>query len=110
MRKQELKCPFCENLLARPAGIDTGTLDITGGICQCSAVYLFDQTGHNLGQMLMDALAFACKEDYDKALSLTSEEYITEVLDYNPQTNTASLNQNVKAKSPKLFFLKLKGQ
>ncbi len=108
MRKKPLQCPFCDNLLAIPLDIDSGTLDITGGICKCSAVYVFDQSGHNLGQAFMDALVFACKEDYDKALSLPPEEYGTEILDYDPSSNTSCISQDETRKSPKLFFLKLK--
>ncbi len=108
MRKKPLQCPFCDNLLARPLDIDYGTLEITGGICKCNAVYVFDQSGHNLGQAFMDALVFACKEDYDQALSLPPEKYGTEILDYDPGSNTFCISQNKTKRSPKLFFLKLK--
>lgn len=108
MRRRALQCPFCDNLLARPIDIRSGTTDITGGICSCSAVYVFDRTGHNLGQTFMDALAFACKEDYDKALSLLPEEYETETLDYDQHSNTASIREDRSRRSGKLFFLRLK--
>ncbi len=109
MRKKPLQCPFCENLLARPIDITLGALEITGGICKCSTVYALDRTGHNLGQTFMDALNFACNEDYDRALSLSPEEYETETLDYDPNSNMATPSQNRSAtKIPKIFFLRLK--
>ena len=108
MRKKPLQCPFCDNKLAKPVNLDSATLDITCGICQCGAVYVLDGSGHNLGQTFMDALAFACKEDYDKALSLPPEEYETETLMYDLHLNTASICENAIVKSPKLLFLRLK--
>jgi hypothetical protein len=110
MPKRPLQCPFCENPLSAPVDISLETLEITGGICKCNAVYVYDRTGHNLGEALMDALYFVCKEDYDEALSLTPEDYDTVTLDYNPSANTAypTPDRSTK-KSPRLFFLKLKG-
>lgn len=109
MPKRPLQCPFCEKPLAGPVNISTDTLDISGGICACGAVFVYDQTGHNLGATLMDALYFVCKEDYDRALSLMPEEYETVTLDYNPISNTAypTPDRSTK-KSPRLLFLKLK--
>jgi hypothetical protein len=108
MRRKELQCPFCDNFLARPVDITSGTMDITGGICPCGAVYVFDRTGHNLGAAFMDALIFACKEDYDKALSLFPEEYETVEFGYNYHSNTVSMRESRTERSGKLLFLKLK--
>jgi hypothetical protein len=86
MPKRPLQCPFCENPLAGPVSISTDTLEISGGICTCGAVFIYDRTGHNLGATLMDAL-----------------------FDYNPTSNTAypTPDRSTK-KSPRLLFLKLK--
>jgi hypothetical protein len=109
MRRKTLQCPFCSNPLAAPLDITADTLELTGGICTCGAVYALDRTGHNLGAIFMDALVFACKEDYDKALSLNQDEYDTETLDYDPFSNTASRSEGRSTKKiPKLFFVKLK--
>jgi hypothetical protein len=86
-----------------------GSLEISGGICTCGAVFVLDRTGHNLGAAFMDALVFACKEDYDKALSLMPEEYDTETLNYNPHSNTATVSEpRSTRKIPKLLFVRLK--
>ena len=109
MRRRPLQCPFCENPLARPIDITLGSLELTGGMCTCTAVYVLDRTGRNLGATFMDALNFACKEDYDKALSLMPEEYDTETLDYDPFSNSACISEaRSTRKTPKLFFVRLK--
>jgi len=108
MRRKPLQCPLCDAPLNRPVDIELGSLELTGGICKCGAVYVLDCTGHNLGQVFMDALYFACKEDYDKALSLLPEEYETITLDYDHHSNTASITEDRPTrKFPKLFFLRL---
>lgn len=107
MRIRPLRCPFCNNLLARPVDISYGTIDIIGGICQCSAVYVLDRTGHNLGAAFMDALTFACKEDYDKALSLMPDEYETVDFDYDIHRNAIGKNP-ITGRAGKLLFLRLK--
>jgi len=56
----------------------------------------------------MDALVFACKEDYDKALSLFPEEYETVEFDYDHHSNTVSMIDNRTKKAGNLLFLKLK--
>ena len=83
-------------------------MDITGGICRCSAVYVFDRTGHNLGAAFMDALVFACKEDYDRALSLFPEEYETVEFDYDYHSNTVSMREDRTRRAGNLLFLKVK--
>ncbi len=108
MRKGQLQCPFCENFLTEPIDIRLETLELTGGMCTCTAVYVFDRSGYNLGSAFMDALVLACKEDYDKAISLSPEEYETETLDYDPHLNTACISRDITRKSPKLFFVRIK--
>jgi hypothetical protein len=39
-------------------------------LCSCAAVGAYDATGHNLGDALMEAMAFACDDDWEKALSM----------------------------------------
>ncbi len=107
MRRRALQCPFCENFLAEPVNLNIGTLELTGGICRCGAVYIFDRTGHNLGEIFLDGLTFACRGDIDKALSLNTEDYETEDFDYDLQSNTIGRNPRI-GWSSKLLFVKLK--
>ncbi len=103
-RVNPLQCPFCDNYLRAPLDIDFGKIELTGGICACSAVYVLDRTGHNLGAIFMDALTFACKGEIDKALSLNPEDY--ESVDYNYDPHSNSLCRT--GKSCKLVFVRLK--
>ncbi len=48
------------------------------GRCQCGAVYASDETGHNVGAAMVEALVYACNDDWDLAWSLVPEDdYLT---------------------------------
>ncbi len=83
-------------------------MELTGGICRCSAVYVFDRTGHNLGEIYLDALTFLCRGELDKALSLNPEDYETVDFDYDQHTNTVSIGRDRAIKSGKLLFVRFK--
>jgi hypothetical protein len=104
-RARPLQCPFCDNFLTRPVDINIGPTELTGGMCTCGAVYVFDRTGHNLGEIFMDALTFVCKGDIDEALSLAPEDYETEDFDYNLHSNTIGRRVDT-GKTGKLLFVK----
>jgi hypothetical protein len=105
-RKNPLQCPFCDNFLARPVDINFNSMEIQGGICTCRAIYVFDRTGHHLGQAYMDGLQFICKGDIDKAMSLSPEDYEDIDLDYNYPSNTSG-RAGEGEKSGKLLFIRL---
>lgn len=106
-RPRPLQCPYCDNYLRAPVDINFRTVMLSGGICTCGAIYAFDRTGHNFGDIFMDALTFACRGDIDKALSLNPEEYESEEFDYDQELNATG--RNLKAgKVGKLVFVKLK--
>ncbi|MBI4699087.1 MAG: hypothetical protein HY758_09365 [Nitrospirae bacterium] len=109
MRRRALQCPFCDNLLARPVDIEFKSMELTGGICTCGAVYAFDRSGHNLGETFMDALTFLCRGDVDKALTLNPDEYETEDFDYDLHANSLGDTRR-KSKSSKILFARLKNQ
>ncbi|UCE64495.1 MAG: PBS lyase, partial [Nitrospirota bacterium] len=44
------------------------------GSCSCGAVYACDETGHNLGTAMIEALVFGCNMDWDLAWDLLPEE------------------------------------
>ncbi len=108
MSRRPLQCPFCENYLRAPVDIHFKSMDILGGICICGAIYALDRGGHNLGGIYMDALTFACRGDYDKALSLSPGEYEEETLNYDSHTNTASAREVKGKRSSRIIFVKLK--
>jgi hypothetical protein len=68
-------CPFCGTLIERPKGMRTRMpCEMPLGRCTCGAVYACDVTGHNLGEAMVEALVFACNEDWDRAWELLPEE------------------------------------
>ncbi|MBI4826709.1 MAG: hypothetical protein HY807_09885 [Nitrospirae bacterium] len=105
-RPRPLQCPFCDNFLARPVEIKFKSLEITGGICTCGSVYVFDRTGHHLGQIYMEALQFVCKGDVDRALTLSPEDYEDIDLDYIFHSNTTGRGGEGE-KAGKLLFMRL---
>ena len=68
-------CPFCSQRLPRPRQIEPKRLgDFDFGVCECGAVFAHDVTGHNLGAAMVEALGFACDDDWDLAWSLMPGE------------------------------------
>lgn len=102
-RPQPLQCPFCDNYLMRPVNVNLKSMDLTGGICKCGAIYAMDRTGHNFGEIFWDALTFVCRGDFDKALSLNQEDYESVDYDYDLHSNTISRT----GKAGKLVFVRL---
>ena len=67
-----LRCPFCDSPIEEPQEMMSSFgSTITGGRCTCSAVYVYDRTGHNMGDAYVDVLNLACDGDLDKAWSMT---------------------------------------
>jgi hypothetical protein len=70
-----LNCPFCRRPIDAPREIKTVLGNtFAGGKCECSAVYVFDRSGHNLGEAYVDALVYACNDDWDMAWSLIPDK------------------------------------
>ncbi len=68
-------CPFCSQKLPRPRRVEPTRLgDFDFGVCQCGAVFVHDVTGHNLGAAMVEALGFACDNDWDLAWNLLPGE------------------------------------
>ncbi len=106
-RARPLQCPFCDNLLAAPVDIEFEMMELTGGICICGAVYALDRSGHNLGEIFMDALTFVCRGDIDKALSLDQEDY--EIVDYDYDLHSNTMGKKSRTgKLSKIIFVRLK--
>jgi hypothetical protein len=72
---QRPTCPFCGQMVERPVELETrrpGEMPV--GSCACGAVYACDETGHNVGAAIVEALVFACNMDWDLAWNLLPEE------------------------------------
>ena len=80
---QRPTCPFCGTLIEKPKELSTrrsGEMPV--GSCACGAVYACDETGHNLGSAMIEALVFGCDMDWDLAWGLESEEdYLQEIVE-----------------------------
>jgi hypothetical protein len=77
-------CPFCGLIIERPDELDTrrpGQLPV--GACSCGAVYACDETGHNVGNAIIEALVFGCDMDWDLAWNLLpDEDYNQEIVEH----------------------------
>jgi hypothetical protein len=81
------RCPFCGQAFGRPPEVDPRREgDFFKWLCPCGAVGVYDVTGHNLGDALMEAIAYACDDDWDKALDMEADkDYEIRYLDgYHP--------------------------
>ncbi len=89
-RTEEAKCPFCGTIIKIPHKIRTKLgCDIVGGRCECEAVYVLDQSRHNLGEAYVDALNFACEGKYDNPWELIpGEDYQELSLHYDSRTHS----------------------
>jgi hypothetical protein len=103
-----LRCPFCSRPLDEPREINGRFGNtFTGGSCECGAAYVFDQSGHNLGDAYVDALTYACGEDWDKAWDLIpDEDYEVKELSYDSRRNKFS--GNTRRAVPAFVFVLLK--
>lgn len=84
--------------------------DYLGGRCGCGAVYVCDETGKNLGEALMDALVFACDNDWDRALGMAPEDdYEERTISYDYRRH--AIKQSFRDRSRgKLVFIKVKNK
>jgi len=69
------RCPFCGQPFGRPPKVnprDEG--DFYKWLCPCGAVGAYDATGNNLGDALMEAIAFAYDDDLEKAMAMEPDK------------------------------------
>ena len=83
MSKEKLKkrpwCPFCGQTVGRPTEAPARKMtEFPVGSCQCGAVYTCDATGHNVGAAMVEALVYACGDNWNLAWELMPEDdYLT---------------------------------
>jgi hypothetical protein len=83
-----LRCPFCGGMIEEPHEI-TGRFGNTfsGGICECGSVYVYDRSGHNLGDAYVDALGFAYNNSDEAWDAVPGEDYEIVELNYDQRRN-----------------------
>ena len=109
---QRAKCPFCDLPVEKPKELATrkpGEMPV--GICSCGAVYACDETGHNLGAALIEALLFGCNMDWDLAWGLVADEdYQQKILEnYDLMTHLVISSGTYEGRriSGALYFVRL---
>jgi len=105
-------CPFCGMLIERPKELSTRRpVEMPVGSCSCGAVYACDETGHNLGSAMIEALVFGCNMDWDLAWNLLpGEDYreaIVEQYDYSNHLIVPGGFLEGRRISGALFFIRL---
>ena len=107
-------CPFCDSPIDRPEEVEPRRLrDFDYGACECGAIYVHDITGHNLGAAWVEALGFACNDDWDLAWSLSpGDDYEDGLLEnYDIKSHLilpAGLTKDEKTVKGALVFIRLK--
>ena len=108
---KKVTCPFCGALVEKPKELSTrrgGEMPV--GACSCGAVYACDETGHNLGSAMIEALVFGCDMDWDLAWGLESEEdYLQEVVENYDLHNHVIVSAGAYEgrKTGALYFIRL---
>lgn len=105
-------CPFCGQKVGRATdAIERKMQEFQVGRCQCGAVYTCDPTGHNIGSAMVEALVFACNDNWDFAWDLMPEDdYLTgRVEDYDETTHQVVNTKNIDGRPVRgvLYFVRL---
>ncbi len=105
-------CPFCGQNVSPPVEPRQRKMDeFKIGNCQCGAVFVSDQTGHNVGAAMVECLVHACDGNWDFAWDLDSEEdYLTGRLDnYDEQTHQIVETRNLDGRAVRgvLYFVRV---
>ncbi len=105
MDKYIPECPFCGRRIARPAVTQTGFGEVLSGKCGCSAVYVCDPTGHNMGEAYSEVLALM-KGNWDIGLLDSDSDYDFSDMDYDMRTHTRVYAMGLGKASGKLLFVR----
>ncbi|MDA8160781.1 MAG: PBS lyase [Desulfobacteraceae bacterium] len=105
-------CPFCGQDVPPPEALrERKMVEFTQGACPCGAVFVSDQTGHNLGSAMVECLVLACHGNWELAWDLTPEEdYLTGQVDnYDELTHQVIETRNLEGRAVRgvLYFVRL---
>ncbi len=106
-----LRCPFCDGPIEEPKDMRSSFGSIfAGGKCACGAVYVYDRSGHNMGEAYIDVLNLACDGDLDKAWGMTpGEDYDITELTYNARRHKFGREASTRGRpTPGFIFVRLK--
>jgi len=81
------------------------------GHCQCGAIFVSDQTGHNIGSAMVECLVHACHDNWELAWDLVpDEDYLTGQVDnYDEITHQVIETRNLDGRAVRgvLYFVRL---
>lgn len=105
-------CPFCGQDVDRPEEPEQRKMEeFKVGYCQCGAVYVCDQTGHNVGAAMVDCLVLAAGDNWELAFDLIpDEDYLTgRVERYDDQTHQVVETGNLDGRTVRgvLYFVRM---
>jgi hypothetical protein len=105
-------CPFCGMPINKPEELHNSMPhEMPLSACECGAVYACDETGHNIGTAMIDALLFACNGDWNLAWDLLPEDdYLTaqvERYDYPSHLTVKSGAYEGRNVTGVLYFIRL---
>jgi len=108
-REEPAKCPFCDKRVPRPTPIEELT-GVSGGTCDCGALFVADETGRGGGQALVDGLTLLCEGDVTTAMGLcVGADYELKDIGYRPRTHSMEPPRPGRGRSfgvPRLYFFK----
>jgi len=86
---REALCPFCDSRLARPVEMHISPGERrSGGSCGCGAVYLLDETGKAVGELMVAGLGLIADKLSRPMTELVPEEdYEDVILSYDWRTH-----------------------
>lgn len=105
-------CPFCGQKVDKATDAPKRKMrEFPVGRCQCGAVYTCDPTGHNVGASMVEALVYACDDNWDFAWELMPEDdYLTgRIENYDEQTHQVVDLKNIDGRPVRgvLYFVRL---
>jgi len=89
----EPTCPFCSSKLEPPRTVVLNVMEsVQGGTCgSCGAIYIVDQTGKNLGEVMLQALGLAADRlSKDVSDMVMGEDYEDAVLNYDIRSHRST--------------------
>ena len=107
-------CPFCGQVVEKPLERERRKMgEFPVGDCQCGAVYASDASGWNVGAAMIEAMVYACNDDWDLTWELDpDDDYLTERLEpYDEASNQVVETGNIDGRKIKgvLYFVRLQG-
>ncbi|MEW6001069.1 MAG: hypothetical protein AB1638_00235 [Nitrospirota bacterium] len=109
-RRREARCPFCDRPIDVPHEVKTESGNyILGGKCECTAIYVFDRSGHSLGEAFVDVLNYACEGKCDNPWDLIPGEDYEEIL-LRYELNHTFSESSRRARENMIFILLKKGK